>query len=226
MTFYVRALVKVNHSTGLPEDQIINTWAFSIPDGTTRVAGTGDIATALGAFYHAIRANLSSQYLWSAGVIEFIDLAEERPRVAYDDTPLGMTQPASTNNDMPPEVALCLSFKAAPVSGENAARRRGRVYIGPLQLASGDVPASTTTVVDLVSDQANTNILASAMSSSWCIYSRYTHYGVPVGGDIKDYDENPDFLPASFVPVEALWVDNAWDVQRRRGTKATYRKTH
>lgn len=224
---YLRCFQTVPHSTGLPEDSVVNTWAFIGNNAGGRNADAAAINGALDTFYTALKGSLSSAYAWNSGVRDFIDMQDAKPRVPFYTGAVTLGTLTTTENDLPAEVAVVLSFRGARGSGLNAARRRGRVYLGPLQRPSGDIPIFSNTVVDSWAGHANTlkSNLAAA-NVTWAIYSPYTHHGVPVGEDIQDYPlELVDQLDDAFVPVETIWIDNAWDVQRRRGPKATYRKT-
>jgi hypothetical protein len=111
---------------------------------------------------------------------------------------------------LPPELAICVSFRAALASGVNAARRRGRVYIGPLsdnaREGGGDPQVASAARIALAQD-ADDLLTASNASAdwSWGVYSR-------TDGILR--------------PVVAGWVDDAFDVQRRRGLEPTTRSTY
>lgn len=224
MATYLRATVTIPHNTGLPEDAVINTWSWVGNAALGRATDATNITSALNTFYTAIKAYLGSTHAWNSAIVDFVDMQDARPRVPFATGALALGTLSSTNNDLPYETALCVSMRGALVSGLNRRRRRGRVYIGPLQIGAGDNPQGpANAIVDTFATAAAG--LLSATDADLAIYSPYTHFGVPVGEDIKDYDEIPSQLDDAFVPVEAVWVDNAWDTQRRRGVKATYRKT-
>lgn len=231
MTKQIRAVVTVPHPTLLPRDWIVNTWAFSQSDDDLEAAGD-NIAAGLDAFYEEVISWLSSEYSWDASTLELIDMTDPRPRFPFRSQGLGISGEITTGNDFPAEVALCLSFKADSVSGQRPARRRGRVYVGPLQITGTDAVVPSTTLVNTVINGAAA-LVAALGTTDWCVYSRYTHYGVPVGARIDDkdangdrvYDEVPANLSASFAPVTSWWVDNAFDIQRRRGPGASSRTT-
>jgi len=231
MAQWYRAFVTIPHDNGLPKDEVTNGWAFYTPGSGDRDLIASDIDTRLTGFYSALGAYRSSSYTWTAVTVDVIDMLEDQPRVPFYSAPLTMTEPASTANDMPPEVAVVLSFQAAKTSGVNMRRRRGRVYLGPLQLSSGDVQVIESGLISAITNAASTFLLnpeAPAGLSDWAVYSPYTHHGVPVGErytNDDEFPEIPDALPSSFHSVVTAWVDNAWDTQRRRGTSATTRTT-
>jgi hypothetical protein len=102
---------------------------------------------------------------------------------------------------------VCLSFKAQPNPPINPARRRGRIYIGPLTTevvtaaVTGDARPQALLLTTLT--QAGKR-LADRLEFEWSVYSRSS--GI-------------------VAPIAELWADNAFDTQRRRGAKATSRVT-
>lgn len=235
-THYYRAQVTIPMVSGLPADSVVNVWSFrnnaALPD---RDADALVINVALDGFYTALNTLYSSRCVMTSVNLKVYDMGDSQPRIPFYEQTVAYGATSSTNMDFPAEVALCLSFKGAAGSGLNAARRRGRVYLGPLQ-------STSTTDYDMVLASHITTVMAAANSYltpvgadvDWCVYSPYTHHGVPVGADINDkvpgtdtplYPEDPGNLDDSFIPVATYWMDNAWDTQRRRGPKATSRSS-
>jgi len=104
----------------------------------------------------------------------------------------------------PREVACCLSYAAVDDPDQSIARRRGRIYLGPIGNAHGaaDRPDALlrTTVLDFGSSLANIGFGA---NTTWMLFSR------------------TDQVAAK---IESIWVDDAWDTQRRRGLDPTARQ--
>lgn len=224
MTSYLRAKVTVPHGTGLPSLAVVNTWSLMSFDPASREGAADDFTTALTTFYTTLKANLASYMSWNEGTIEYVDLGDAKPRVPFQTDALNLGTLSSAGEDMPPEVAICLSFRGATGSGLNAKRRRGRIYVGPLQLNSAEHYVVPTSLVDGVANAAS--VFMGATYFKWAVHSPSTFHGVPYGESIKDYpDEIPSALDDSFVEVVSHWVDNEFDTQRRRGVPATYRKT-
>jgi hypothetical protein len=135
------------------------------------------------------------------------DLADPKPRIPHSDTPIVLTNVDS--GMLPAEVAVCLSYQAAPESGVPQARKRGRIYFGPITDGRDQVEAS-------VDDRPNTGLTTALREAAvrligfntgtlyWCVYSSLSGPSGPVIGG---------------------WTDNAFDTQRRRGAKATVRNT-
>lgn len=227
MAQWYRATVTLPHVNGLPKDAVANTYAFRVAGTADRDLVAADIDVRLTAFYSAWKNSFSSDYDPTNMSVKVYDMTDDVPRFPYYDELLSVAAPVTTNNNMPAEVALVLSFEGARTSGVNMRRRRGRVYLGPLQLASTDSQQVPSTLVSTIVTAADDNLLTPESPnglSEWAVYSPYTHHGIPVGTKItKEDPEIPDFLDASFTPVVRCWVDNAWDTQRRRGVSATSR---
>lgn len=123
---------------------------------------------------------------------------------------------ANTTVGLPGEVAVCLSYRAeiagAPVEGPGGttrprSRRTGRVYLGPLctQALAEAPPDATRPAPSMRNDflAAGADLRDNA-DHFWCVWSR-------VDNQLR--------------AVQEVWVDNAFDTQRRRGTAPTSRVT-
>lgn len=223
------AKVTIPHSTGLPEDEITNTWAFQPLGAASRTTATSEFNAALDVFYTALQGSFSAAYMWTGMTVEYIDLDSEVPRVPYSTNAISTTTLATASSDLPAEVALCLSLVGLRLSGVNMRRRRGRVYLGPFSTGAVDIATALSTLCTTAANAGEA--LRTGTDYELCVYSRYTHHDVPVGRNIGEKDANDDLifpedptkLPASFNPVQQVYCDNAWDTQRRRGPKATLR---
>jgi hypothetical protein len=106
--------------------------------------------------------------------------------------------PAST---WPREIACCLSY----YSGRNSPRYRGRIYVPIVAALPGNVTLgvrpstlardNVAALVPLLTGLGGTNV-------DWVVYSR---------------------VDDTARPVTNWWVDDEWDVQRRRGLRSTAR---
>lgn len=225
MTTPVLATVRLASLTGNPADDADNDFAFEV---TTLNSATADnLATALASFYNTVQvipgtdysvANFLSSVISraaNAATIDFYDLTGHLNGSAH-------ASPVFTRNftvgaiaagspiDLPAEVAVCLSFHAdltgiPEKSGATrpAARRKGRVFIGPLNnFSQTGVPVVVGAPIrDALAAAAIT--LSDAVGASQRVWSRTgaALYGPIVGG----------------------WIDNAFDTQRRRGEAYTAR---
>jgi hypothetical protein len=108
-----------------------------------------------------------------------------------------------------------LSFQGAQESGANMRRRRGRLYLPPmdtssLSLVGGRVTVAAPTVTTIVNAADAMLNMSSTLGLQWAVFSPTTL------AETGSYD-------AAFEDVTNGWVDNEWDIQRRRGTVAQSR---
>lgn len=204
----LRVMFVLEHDSGLPEDQSVNVWHFNSAAATA--AEAEDASDLVVAWYntddgngHAPRDYLSP-VLSGAWSTKVYDLSDAEPRVPmFEDNgsfAVGGTDP------MPSEIAVCLSFQGNATSGGNQARRRGRIYLGPLDVSASDAqipPRPSPALIESMRAAANNVLLPSnGNDPEWCVYSRVDDIGRPVTNG---------------------WIDNAFDVQRRRGERANDR---
>lgn len=185
--------------SGMPDDGVVNT--FHILDNTV----APDFSDYMGAWRTMISGQHSlfpDQVSQSDHSFKVYDVADEEPRApVFDDTWDFTTAPAGES--LPTEVALCISYEAVRVSGLEQASRRGRIYWGPwdIQWTEGGRPTAA-----VISDVKNAFITfidnLNAAGALFVVYSR------------KNADAQT---------VARVWIDNAWDTQRRRGQAATVR---
>lgn len=103
------------------------------------------------------------------------------------------------------EVACCLSYATVDDPDASTARRRGRIYVGPLDSSTMQSQRPDSGMRDFVLDFGEALASAgSASNTTWLMYSQ---------------------TDAVYVKIESIYVDDAWDVQRRRGLAPTMRET-
>lgn len=212
----LRCQVVIPYRTALPEDVAVNTFHFEAVDTGETVLG--EILGRLAEFYNVTVAGigdklttiLSGELAITGTRLKIYDLSDPEPRPPIFDESLGISGTPTSTTNLPAEVALCTSYAASPEAGTVAARRRGRIYLGPFcatasGTAHGTNPARPSTGV-ITGVVAATKRLCGENSSGikWVVYSR----------------ANDDA-----VEVRRGWVDNAFDTQRRRGTAASSRTT-
>lgn len=186
------------------EDDIMNTWHFQVetlpPAGATLTA----IRDELDAFYTAFSGSIPND--WSnICTMKMYDLSDPTPRAPITTYAVTLGAFSSTNNLIPREMCAVLSFKGSTVSGVPMARRRGRLYLPPLNAGAYDGTGRfLSSTQATLRNAANAFLTASdaAADWSWVVYSKTTGNATPVIGG---------------------WVDNAPDVQRRRGVDASAR---
>jgi hypothetical protein len=203
--------------TGLPEDVIVNTFCFrndlgSVLPGTpedrasTAVVNFFKEATtpsgalagaAAGSIIGIMPNNVTS---WSQKVYDLGAPPGGRAPVSYDLT--SQMPPRSSAARLPHEVAVCLSLQT-PVIGR---RGRGRLFLGPFVNAVGENKPGGLAVTEAwrkrFAHQASVLAAGNGVEMQWAIWST---------------------TRSQFENVVGAYVDDAFDTQRRRGTKATVR---
>jgi hypothetical protein len=194
--------------SGKPDDVFVNNFTFLADDN--KVTAADDISAALIDFYETAgpttsinaRRSITCADLMTFKIYKLSDAKPREPLVRTHTTATARSNAGS----WPEESAICISFSAAP---PHTARRRGRVFIGPLNPSC--VSAEATTNISRVSNAVQADFAAAAVrlanhvDAGWLIHSSLA------GG--------------SFAAVETGWVDNAFDTQRRRGPDASNRFT-
>lgn len=210
----VRAQVAIQKTSLNPEDAVVNTWHFKVPAPQT--TNYNPIILALQDFYTAISIRMSTMVATAAvHRVKFYDLTDPEPRQPLDETTMDFGTTRGTNA-LPDEVAICLSYHAQPQSGVAAARRRGRVFLGPW----GTSVVTTTTPVAMVHSDTRDMIAAAASQfladitatgdGTWVLYSPTTA-GANEGVDSAGFN------------VIGGHIDNAFDTIRSRGVDSTVR---
>lgn len=235
-TYYVgmvlaRATVTLPSVSLLPEDAAVNVWHFESFGDFLTSSDMGDIAAALQGFYAGSIASLGIGPYFGPSRSRAtdacrIDIAQVSPGAlgGMDDSvsPIldtrTFTLPAAGNaQGFPEQVAIALSLEASlvgvveeitgpPPRVRPAARRRGRIYLGPLHIGLADsetttnrcrVSVATRNQILAAAEEMNTKLL-STPEARIVVYSR-------AGGVAY--------------PVVNFAVDDRFDVVRRRGMK-------
>ena len=205
----IRASVNIPRDTGLAEDVSVNTLCFDCPANGS-AAEQAFMLTRIQDFYTAVGTGMTqsvASYMASVNsgqvTVKFYRMSDPSPRVPIGTLPFAIAAFASTS--LPEEVATCLSFRGTATSGVPAARRRGRIFIGPL----GD---NTKTIIEgrvRPLDTFRTNL----GQSSRHLYGNPGTSGI-VWGVWSSTGQ-------TFTPITSAGVDNAFDTQRRRGPAAS-----
>ena len=207
----VRAIVSLERTTLLPKDRCVNTFHFTTALPAVSSTEKIDILDAVTEFYNlpVPNGNQPSTFLsdtLKSGLFhtaKLYNLDDPEPRPPIAERLFSLAFPATQS--LPGEVALVLSMKGEPVAGGTPARRRGRLYMGPLGGnavtldSEGDARPATNCMSTFL--QAGQRLRDDA-STNWVIYSR------------RGFNT---------VVITDLWIDNAFDTQRRRGASATSR---
>ena len=194
-----RAQVVMSGATGLPEDVFTNTFHFVNDQDYEDHAAT--ITPALQQFYGFFDQDLS-EYIQPQAVIKVYNMLDPEPRVPTEfPFPLGIV--TTDSFALPNEVAVCLSYHAAPPV---VPRRRGRIYIGPLNLNA--TTAATTSTVPPRPTLAFRTRLATAGA-----FLRSNAVGWAVRSEASD----------GYSMITDGWVDDEFDTMRKRGPDSTSR---
>lgn len=194
--------------SGMSEDQYVNNFYFLADDD--KVAAADDIAAALidfydtpgpaypiNAYYHPCVSNLTTFKIY-----KMTDAKPREPLVRTHTT----TATRANGQGIPEEAAICLSFSAA---SPHTPRRRGRVYIGPLNV--GVVEEDVSSKASYVKAAVRADFAAAAVRLSAHVDAGWLTHSSMAGG--------------SFAEVVTGWIDDAFDTQRRRGQAARSRYT-
>ena len=214
-----------NHKSGLPEHGIVNTFYFQSPTDTWATDEATDLAQHVIDFYDKPFLTMGSNLrTWIAEstmapvrhTVKVYDLEDAEPRAPKVTL---STSNTTTNNvvaPMPSEVAVCLSYRGSLISGTSPARRRGRIYLGPLSAGVAIQDGTGFNRPDLAfrTDMlfAARGMAAEALADGWSWVVRSGGGTTGAGAGIE-----------GFVLIEYVWVDDAWDTQRRRGANPTSR---
>lgn len=227
------------HDNGLPRDAATCTFHFNDNDDNADLdAVATDVveffadATATG---QAISWNMATTHdSVYAKVYEVNDSIVDDRLVSNSGPPLTTTLVRSIATDhlslqnLPSEVACVMSIRDTTLVGTPRARRTGRIYIGPLNQDAADHPsggisrptATFRTTINQAAARLKTD--AAGHGATWVIYSR------PFPGRDAIIRPGRTTLPAlparpvgSVASVDQVWVDDAFDTQRRRGVRST-----
>lgn len=225
----IRAQVIHLHDSGVARDNAVNTFHFN---GAISDPNLATIRDALRDFYTADPGSGQTvgRYMSSAFNdfrIKLYDVTEEPSgSPLLESADYGHTDPKASATNLPAEVAACLSFEGTPEGGLIQRRRRGRVYIGPLNAGAATAGvngvARVAAVFTLAMREAAEDLAADVDGvAEWVVYSR------PYAGRDAIVRPGKSTLPAiaaragTTVNIDRVWTDDAFDTQRRRGERAT-----
>lgn len=209
----IRIQVVLPFQSGLPRDVATNTFTFdnvtSTPEVCAAIAG-GRLET----FYNvAPPPSVSPIAAYLSGVINrsqcrmvAYDLDDPQPRVPIWE--LDWVLGAAGGDNAPNELAAVASFQGDRQPGVPQARRRGRVYLGPLKIGvvatntGTNTPTPNTAFSQTIANACDRLATASNGDAMWVVRSSVS------GG---------------MAQITNGWVDNDFDTQRRRQPRASSR---
>ena len=185
-----------------PENYATNTLYFETDNPTTSIP---DIQVDIEAFYNSILGFYPSTISTTGHMTKWYLVGGPPPNYPIAELSWDFANPTS-GNPLPSEVALCLSFQGERVAGEPQARKRGRIYIGPLDeqvLANDGRPGAAFT--SALAGAGGILLVRSEEQTAWkwVVWSGTAQTATIIADG---------------------WVDNSFDTQRRRGVQWTQRE--
>ncbi len=216
----LRAEVHLPFTTNLPKDVSINALHFGVEGDADNDSNWDDIRDLVAAFWNTTISGIApSAYLSSiiqratdACYIKFYD-AEADPQVLLGQRNFTANSAAVAETNYPNEVAICLSLTCTPGGSVPVRRRRGRMYVGPVNVgvegsrtvAGEEVPAVASTVrTTFATACENMATQDDFPFVSWGVWSTVNE--------------------ALYV-ITGGFIDNDFDTQRRRQYPASARTT-
>lgn len=203
----LRAQVTLRMKSGIPADFVTNSWCIETDVSAPSPSDIAEYTTAFKDFYDDIATLISVDVFQNAHIVKYIELETTVvPNYPYAEDTFDLASNPS-NASFPQEVALCLSMQGFRISGTPQARRRGRVYIGPIATATMTAGRPSSTARTTLATSAQTlvaNLSAATLPATLSIWS------------VTDQ---------TAVEITEGWVDDAYDTQRRRGVAPTTRTT-
>jgi hypothetical protein len=216
----VLSRAELPHVSGLPRDTFVNDFVFESSNLSNTLAISGP---AVQDFYNVAHhgGNILAHFI-SLMVTRLVPVTVKHYDITahLDGSPHGapvattsftLGSNTSTGDALPEEVACVLSFHAPYGTDQEEsgvirprARDRGRIYIGPFDTAALNSTVNTTpSSILMTSILDGGRSLLDLVGANWRQWSR---------------------AAARVQTVSDVWVDNAWDTQRRRGPRATARQ--
>lgn len=207
-----RAQVTGHYFSGLPGDVFTNTLYFYTGIDPVGPAESLAISDRLAAAYGRIDNYISPVVNPRLLDVMVYDMSEPEPRLPVAPLQQILLGPTGSDSGMPNEVAACLSYHGAYISGRPRARLRGRIYLGPLSTSACSMGAAAAF------PRLNTNFIndMKLMAEDLSDPTNGAAAGVWV-----QYSPTDDV----FSPIVECFIDNEFDTQRRRGNEATTRLT-
>jgi hypothetical protein len=151
MAGFVRVQHAYKHKSGLPEDDIVNTWYFATNPTVTTTAAATELADAVCDFYDSTHGSTGAVRTYIAETqmaplrhhVKVYDMLQAKPRAPIYERNDANGTANNTGTAMPSELAVAMSYRGELASGIDMARRRGRIFLGPLNATVMDVDTAT-----------------------------------------------------------------------------------
>lgn len=234
----ILAVAQLTHVSGFVDENFQNTFAVSGAPGDSAAAVAADVSAAVVDFYNDVQASAFSLAEWiGQGVSRAADACVVR---CYDIsgalgggphgspvlvTPFTLSPATGGTAPLPEEVALVctlrgMGWQAMPVEVPDGSdpdatvdrpksRVTGRFYLGPIN-NNGTTPGATKA-------RPNPSLRATLLDAMGAFSDAMTLAGHAAGVWSRKN--------AEITPLETIQVDDAWDVQRRRGIRPSVRES-
>lgn len=192
----IKVINRLVSSSGEARDDVVNTFHLETTGDFTIPAFPDGVAAAWTNMFNAMRSSLTG-IVQSNHVMRFYDLADPKPRAPLAERLWNFTTAPTTTGTVR-EVALAVSYQGARASGQSQARRRGRMYFGPITATVLNTDRPSTSLQNTFRDAVKQFIdtVNAIAGLEFVVFSPTNN---------------------AAVPVTEVWVDDAWDIQRRRG---------
>jgi len=214
----VRVMFVGQGASLLPEDRFVNVFHFHDPvvgDPAAAILSCTnvleDLLTAPVSGGNALSSFISPYVSRTATLIAY-DMLMPKPRIPY---PRSITLAAAVGGGYAEEAAIVLSTHGAPPI---TARRRGRMYFGPLSDSATCIAPGTTSLPARPSSASAAHVVQALTAFGAALILESGTIGMPWSIRSTVPDEN-------YVQITGGHVDNALDTQRRRGPSPTARLT-
>lgn len=196
------AQVTLLASSGNTADYQVNGFAADTVGAVT--ADYDDWALAMKGFYDDVNVLGGLRgTAQNAHLVKFYDIFGTAPNYPIYETTFNLAS-APGAIDLPPEVALAVSYKNTINNAVPRARRRGRIYISGWTEGGNTTGRPTSTIYQNLAQY-------------------YADYVAAVNA-IGPFDAGVwSRVDQVVYPIDEVWCDNEWDTQRRRGQEATVR---
>lgn len=202
----LRAQVILHTSDNLAANYVTNSWAFE----TVSAASPGDLdeyTDAFKDFYDDLGGILGTPIQQNGHEVKYYDLEQDTPpNYPYGIDTFNLAS-APSGASLPSEVAICLSFQGTKASGYPQARRRGRVYLGPLLNSINSSSRPSSGARSQIADAAVTLCTNLKGAGNPGYFGVWSH------------------VDGALIIVDNGWIDDSFDTQRRRGVQPTTRQT-
>lgn len=234
--------VRIPQASSLPADDIINTFHFSTAADEFGVGERGEVVDALAQFYdeappaggQPLTYYFQNQLQLALAEFKFYDVTAPGSTPPYYTEVRAITNVKGSTVDLPSEVTVALSYHGDLSLPGPQSRRRGRLYLPPLngaavsdELTGVRVAAGLRTSLASTAERLIGAIRAIGgviTDNDWTVYSRGKGTRTDHDGNVVRPDGTLDWEPFT-TDVIGGWVDNAFDTQRRRGLPSTLRTT-